>query len=90
MAAEGITFETGVDVGREISAFDLMYRSDAVVLAVGATRPRDLPVPGRDLEGVHFAHGVSQGKHEELSRLTPRRPPLYQRQRQKRDRHRWW
>ncbi|MDA3949247.1 MAG: glutamate synthase subunit beta [Spirochaeta sp.] len=55
MAAEGITFQTGVDVGRDLSAFDLMYRSDAVVLAVGATRPRDLPVPGRDLEGVHFA-----------------------------------
>jgi glutamate synthase (NADPH) small chain len=55
MEAEGITFRTNVDVGRDLSAFELMYRSDAVVLAVGATRPRDITVPGRDLEGVHFA-----------------------------------
>lgn len=61
MEAEGITFRTGVDVGRDISAFDLMYKSDAVVLAVGATQPRDLPVPGRDLEGVHFAMEYLKG-----------------------------
>jgi glutamate synthase (NADPH/NADH) small chain len=66
MAAEGITFKTGVDVGRDISAFDLMYRSDAVVLAVGATQPRDLPVPGRDLEGVHFAMEFLKGNTKSL------------------------
>jgi len=66
MAAEGITFRTNVDVGRDISAFDLMYRSDAVVLAVGATQPRDLPVPGRDLEGVHFAMEFLKGNTKSL------------------------
>ncbi len=55
MAAEGISFRTGVDVGRDIPTQQLMEHHDAVVLACGATRPRDLPVPGRDLEGIHFA-----------------------------------
>lgn len=55
MEEEGIVFRPNTDVGRDLSAFELMYNSDAVVLAVGATQPRDLPVPGRDLEGVHFA-----------------------------------
>ncbi len=55
MAAEGISFRPGVDVGRDISARQLMDSHDAVVLAVGATKPRDLPVPGRELKGVHFA-----------------------------------
>lgn len=55
MAAEGISFRPGVDVGRDISATQLMDSHDAVVLAVGATKPRDLPVPGRELKGVHFA-----------------------------------
>lgn len=61
MAAEGISFRTNVDIGRDVSAFELMYNSDAVVLAVGATQPRDLPVPGRDLEGVHFAMEFLKG-----------------------------
>ena len=55
MAAEGISFRPGVDVGRDIAARELMDSHDAVVLAVGATKPRDLPVPGRELKGVHFA-----------------------------------
>lgn len=55
MTAEGISFRTNVDIGRDISAKELLDRHDAVVLACGATRPRDLPVPGRDLEGIHFA-----------------------------------
>lgn len=55
MAAEGISFRPNTDVGRDVSARELMDRHDAVVLAVGATKPRDLPVPGRKLKGVHFA-----------------------------------
>ncbi|MEX2443650.1 MAG: glutamate synthase subunit beta [Alkalispirochaeta sp.] len=55
MATEGISFRAGVDVGRDLSAVQLMDSHDAVVLAVGATKPRDLPVPGRELHGVHFA-----------------------------------
>ncbi|MFP4301687.1 MAG: glutamate synthase subunit beta [Spirochaetaceae bacterium] len=55
MAEEGIEFRPGVDVGRDLPAKELMERYDAVVLACGATKPRDLPVPGRELEGIHFA-----------------------------------
>jgi glutamate synthase (NADPH/NADH) small chain len=55
MAAEGISFRTGVDIGRDIPLSQVVESHDAVVLAVGATKPRDLPVPGRDLAGVHFA-----------------------------------
>jgi glutamate synthase (NADPH/NADH) small chain len=55
MAEEGIEFKTGVEVGKDISAKELTKKFDAVVLATGATKPRDLPVEGRDLKGVHFA-----------------------------------
>ena len=55
MAAEGVTFRTGVHVGRDVSADELRGEFDAIVLAIGSTIPRDLEVPGRDLDGVHFA-----------------------------------
>ncbi len=55
MEQEGIEFITGVHVGRDISIHDLLHKFDAIILACGATKPRDLPVPGRGLSGVHFA-----------------------------------
>jgi glutamate synthase (NADPH/NADH) small chain len=55
MTGEGVTFRTGVDVGRTPTVADLREGFDAVCLATGAQRPRDLPVPGRELRGVHFA-----------------------------------
>ena len=55
METEGTKFRTGVDVGVDITAEQLRKRYDVVVLAGGATAPRDLPVPGRELDGVHFA-----------------------------------
>ncbi|HEU4539577.1 MAG TPA: glutamate synthase subunit beta [Jiangellaceae bacterium] len=55
MRAEGTIFRTGVDVGTDITGHQLRKRYDAVVLAVGATAWRDLPIPGRDLAGVHQA-----------------------------------
>ena len=55
MAAEGTSFVTGTDVGVDISAGALQENFDAVVLAGGATAWRDLPIPGRDLEGIHQA-----------------------------------
>jgi len=55
MRAEGTVFRTGVDVGAEVTGQQLRARYDAVVLAVGATSARDLPVPGRDLDGIHQA-----------------------------------
>ena len=55
MTQEGITFETGVDVGVDLTAEQLRYDFDAICLACGSTVPRDLEVPGRELDGVHFA-----------------------------------
>src|SRR5439155_8299876 len=55
MAAEGVTFRTSVNVGVDVTGDDLQREFDAVVLSSGATKPRDLPVPGRDLQGIHFA-----------------------------------
>jgi glutamate synthase (NADPH) small chain len=55
LEAEGITFETGYDIGVDISADQLHERFDALVLAVGADRPRDIEVPGRGLRGIHVA-----------------------------------
>jgi glutamate synthase (NADPH/NADH) small chain len=55
MQAEGTRFRAGVEIGKDISWDDLRSRYDAVVVATGATVPRDLPIPGRDLLGVHFA-----------------------------------
>jgi glutamate synthase (NADPH) small chain len=52
MKAEGTRFRNGVDVGADLTGKALRDRYDAVVLAVGATVPRDLPVPGRELDGV--------------------------------------
>jgi glutamate synthase (NADPH/NADH) small chain len=55
MRAEGVRFELGVDVGRDVDPAELRERFDAVVVATGSRVPRDLPVPGRELDGVHFA-----------------------------------
>ncbi len=55
MQAEGTRFRAGVNIGVDLSWSDLRSRYDAVVVATGATVPRDLPIPGRDMLGVHFA-----------------------------------
>jgi glutamate synthase (NADPH/NADH) small chain len=55
MQAEGVQFHFGADVGVNLPAEKLLNEYDAVVLAGGAEKPRDLPVPGRELKGVHFA-----------------------------------
>ena len=55
MEQEGTRFRPGVEIGRDLSWDELRGRYDAVLIATGATVPRDLPIPGRDLDGVHFA-----------------------------------
>ncbi|HXZ49626.1 MAG TPA: glutamate synthase subunit beta [Usitatibacter sp.] len=55
MAAEGVTFRPGVHVGATLPAEELLAQFDAVALTGGSEKPRDLPVPGRELSGVHFA-----------------------------------
>jgi glutamate synthase (NADPH/NADH) small chain len=55
MEAEGVVFHYGADIGVNIPADKLLKDFDAVVLTGGAEAPRDLPVPGRELKGIHFA-----------------------------------
>ncbi|UDY22439.1 glutamate synthase subunit beta [Nocardioides sp. Kera G14] len=55
MRREGTIFRTGINVGDELTGEALRARYDAVVLAIGATEPRDLPAPGRELGGIHQA-----------------------------------
>ena len=55
LAEEGVEFVTGTHIGTDIEAGRLLAEHDALLLACGATRPRDLPMPGRELKGIHFA-----------------------------------
>jgi len=67
LTAEGIEFRTGVEVGRHVLASELKEKFDAVLLAVGASRPRDLKVPGRGQEGVHFAMDFLRRQNRRLA-----------------------
>ena len=66
LADEGVKFVTSCEVGKDIDAVQLREENDAIVLAVGATKPRDLPIPGRDLKGVHFAMEFLHGNTKSL------------------------
>ncbi len=66
MAAEGINFVTNTEVGRDYPAEKLMSEFDAVVLCGGATKPRDLAVEGRGLNGIHFAMEFLRGNTKRL------------------------
>ncbi len=55
MKAEGVVFQTNVDVGKDISAEELLAQYDRIVLCCGASNPRDISVPGREAQGVYFA-----------------------------------
>jgi glutamate synthase (NADPH/NADH) small chain len=66
MVAEGVTFVTGADVGRTIPIEKLRKEYDAVVLCLGATKPRDLPIEGRGSKGVHFAMEFLTGNTQEV------------------------
>jgi glutamate synthase (NADPH) small chain len=52
---EGVKFQCNTEIGKDISAETLLKEFDAVILCTGATKPRDLPIEGRDLKGIHFA-----------------------------------
>ncbi|MFO0990994.1 MAG: glutamate synthase subunit beta [Hyphomicrobiales bacterium] len=72
MEAEGVTFHYGTHIGVTQDARQLVDSFDAVVLSGGAEKPRDLPIPGRDLNGVHFAmHFLPQ-----QNRRVSKEPPL--------------
>lgn len=66
MTAEGITFVTNANVGQDIDPKQLQSDFDAVLLACGATKPRDLPIPNRDADGVHFAMEFLTGNTKQM------------------------
>ena len=72
MEEEGVTFKTGVEVGKDITAEQLDNEFDAVVITTGAGTPRDLPITGRNLKGVHFAMEFLTQQNQRVSgdRLT--------------------
>ena len=74
MSEEGVVFKTSVNVGVDITADDLKEQFDAVVLCVGATTPRDLKIPGRSTNGIHFAMEFLQGSTSTL--LSGGEPPI--------------
>lgn len=55
MEAEGVVFRCNTEIGKDVMAKDLIEDFDAVLLTIGSTHARDLPVPGRDLDGIHLA-----------------------------------
>jgi glutamate synthase (NADPH/NADH) small chain len=67
LLAEGVRFQYGVDVGADVDPAELRARHDAVVIATGSRVPRDLPVPGRELGGVHFAMEYLYGRNRSVA-----------------------
>jgi len=82
LEAEGIEFRYNTEVGKTISFAELKASSDAVVVATGAEEPRDLPVEGRDLDGIHFAmeflpqQNKSNWGDFNVSELHPKKLPI--------------
>ncbi len=74
LIAEGVEFRYGVDVGKDVDAAELRAAHDAVVIATGSRVPRDLPVPGRELDGVHYAMEYLYDRARCLDGNTPENP----------------
>ncbi|MCX6371410.1 MAG: glutamate synthase subunit beta, partial [Solirubrobacterales bacterium] len=75
MIDEGVEIRYGVNVGADISADELKSDFDAVVLAIGSRVPRDLDVPGRELDGVHFAMEYLYGRNRWVAEQLGPQPP---------------
>ena len=69
MEEEGIVFKCNAEVGKNVSINDLLREFHAIVLAGGSTIPRDLPLPGRHLKGVHFAMDFLKQQNKRVSAL---------------------
>jgi glutamate synthase (NADPH/NADH) small chain len=67
MQIEGVEFRTGATVGKNIDATELIAAYDAVCVAIGAGKPRDLPIEGRQLKGIHFALELLQQQNRIVS-----------------------
>lgn len=75
MEAEEVIFKPGVNVGVDVAAGDLLRDFDAVILAGGSTVPRDLPVPGRELNGIHFAMEFLPQQNRKVAGQWPEHQP---------------
>lgn len=67
MEEDGVVFKYNVEVGKDIQADELVRSNDAVILAGGSTIPRNLPIPGRDLKGIHFAMDFLKQQNKRVS-----------------------
>lgn len=67
LEAEGITFQTNAHIGKNIPVADLQAEFDALVLCGGSTVPRDLNIPGRELNGIHFAMDFLSRQNKKIS-----------------------
>lgn len=76
MEEEGIIFRCNTEVGKDIDAKDLVKQFDAVVLSGGSTIPRDLPIPGRNLKGVHFAMEFLKQQNKNVSNIAYSEDPI--------------
>jgi glutamate synthase (NADPH/NADH) small chain len=72
LEGEGISFEYGVEVGADLGADEVRDRHDAVVLAIGSRVERDLEVPGRELDGVHFAMSYLYQRNRAVAKMEGR------------------
>jgi glutamate synthase (NADPH/NADH) small chain len=70
MEKEGVEFQCGVEIGKDKPAKELVENFDAVVLSGGATQPRDVSIPGRDLKGIHFAMDFLSQNNARVSELN--------------------
>uniref|UniRef100_UPI00404B55B2 glutamate synthase subunit beta n=1 Tax=Fulvivirga sp. TaxID=1931237 RepID=UPI00404B55B2 len=71
MSAEGIVFETNAEVGKNVDIKTLEDGFDAIVICTGSTVPRDLPIPGREFKGIHFAMEFLTEQNKQVANETP-------------------
>lgn len=69
LEAEGIEFQCGMEIGKDVSGSELRKSYDAVVLCLGAMAPRELNLPGRELDGIHFAMEYLSGQNRRVAQL---------------------
>jgi len=67
MEKDGVIFKTNTEIGKDLAADELVRTHDAVVLAGGSTIPRNLPIPGRELKGIHFAMDFLKQQNKRVS-----------------------
>ncbi len=71
---EGVTFQCNTEIGKDLPVAQLLREYDSVMLCTGATKPRDLPIPGRELNGIHFAMDFLTANTQALLDQNPHTP----------------